>query len=598
MKRRSSSRPCQNNVLQRYAILGLFLGLLFWANPGQAQDRKLVVNVLSPDPEAIKIWQRLQPKFAARDSLGLQQDLRNWLARVQEEGYLTASIDSLRQRQDSLWLHVYVGRPFHWASLKNGNVGEGLLEKVGFREKLYSGQPFRPAEFAQLQQALLRETENSGFPYASVHIDSLRLYNDSISGVLRVARGPLMVIDSVQIIGSSRMQLRTLYRYTQLAPGQPYSLQRIEEALRALRQLPFVRITGEPQVLFAKNQARVYFFLDEKKANQFDGIIGFLPDPNSSDAKLLITGEVNLQVRNLRGSGKQIGLHWRKVERNSQILDVEYRHPHFFNSPFEVAGLFHLYKQDTSFLNLRPRLEIAYPLSTTSRVTFFAEVVRSQLLSPEALRQRRSDSSAIDANFTSYGVAYAWGNLDDLYFPRRGTQAYFQGAVGNKRVQRNARVEASYYDTLQMKTSQLSLAGRVERYWPVSKNAVVLTRLRAEALVNQRLYLNELFRLGGLASLRGFDDYAFYASSYAISTLEYRLYTGQDSYVFLLYDQGYLRRDLQREKNIQWASGVGGGISFSTGAGVFQLVYSVGRTSQEGFSLSRGKIHFGITGRF
>jgi translocation and assembly module TamA len=582
---------------QRYAILGLLLGLLLVCSGARAQDKR-VVQVVSPDPEAVKLWQRLQPKLTARDSLGLGQELRGWLTRLQEEGYLTASIDSLRQGKDSLWVYVYAGRPYRWASLRNGNVGEGLLEKVGFREKLYNNTPFRPAEFAQLQQALLREAENNGFPYAAVRLDSLRLYQDSIRGVLRVVRGPLIQIDSIQVVGSSRMQRQAFYRYTQLAPGQPYSQQKVEQAMRALKQLPFVRIVGEPQVLFAKNQARLYFFLDEKKANQFDGIIGFLPDPNSTKAKLLITGEVNLQVRNLRGSGKQIGLHWRKVERNSQLLDVEYRHPHFFNSPFEVAGLFHLYKQDTSFLNLRPRLEVAYPLSTTSRVTFFAEVVSSQLLSPEALRQRRSDSSAIDANFTSYGLAYAWNNLDDLYFPRRGAQAFFQGAVGNKRVQRNARVEASYYDTLQLKTTQLSLATRLERFWPVTKNGVLLTRLHAEGLVNQRLYLNELYRLGGLASLRGFDDYAFYASSYAISTLEYRQYTGQDSYVFLLYDQGYLRRDLKNEKNIQWPSGVGGGISFSTGAGVFQLVYSVGRTAQEGFSLSRGKIHFGITGRF
>ncbi|RNI32467.1 hypothetical protein EFA69_03850 [Rufibacter immobilis] len=597
MKRRSSSRLYQKNVWQRYAILGLFLGLLLLCHVGRAQDR-LVVQVISQDPDAAKLWLRLQPKLSAQDSLGLRQDLRNWLSRLQEEGYLAAAIDSVHRRNDSLKVYVYSGRPYTWASLRNGNVGEGLLEKVGFREKLYSNTPFRPAEFAQLQQALLREAENSGYPYASVQIDSLRLYQDSLSGVLRVVRGALMLIDSVQIMGTSRMQLRTLYRYTQLAPGQPFSQQRIEAAMRALRQLPFVRITREPEVLFAKNQARVYFFLDEKKANQFDGIVGFLPDPESSSSRLLITGEVNLQVRNLRGSGKQIGLHWRKVERNSQLLDVEYRHPHFFNSPFEVAGLFHLYKQDTSFLNLRPRLEIAYPLSTTSRVTFFAEVLSSQLLSPEALRQRRSDSSAIDANFTSYGLSYAWGSLDDLFFPRRGAQVYFQGAVGNKRVQRNARVEASYYDTLQLKTSQLSLAARLERYWPISKNGVLLTRLRSEILVNQRLYLNELFRLGGLTSLRGFDDYFFYASSYAVSTLEYRQYTGQDSYVFLLYDQGYLRRDLKSEKNVQWASGVGGGISFSTGAGVFQLVYSVGRTSLETFSLQRGKIHFGITGRF
>ncbi len=583
---------------QRYRILGLVLALLLLGGNAYAQEKRFIKVVTQEGPDAIALWQRHQPKNISSDSVSTFQQLQVWLGRVQADGFLTASIDSLTRRQDSLWLHVYTGRPIIWASLRNGNLGDGLLQKVGFREKLYWGKPFRPIEFARLQQALLREAENTGYPYAFVTLDSLQLRQDSLQAVVRLVRGPLMILDSIVVVGTGRIQPVALQRYTQLAPGQPFSHERMEEGARALKQLPFLRIAGAPQVLFAKNQARIYYFLEEKKANQFDGIVGFLPDPDSRENKLLITGEVNLQVRNLRGSGKQIGLHWRKVGRNSQLLDVEYRHPHLFSSPFEIAAQFHLYKQDTSFLNLRPRLEVAYPLSTTSRVTFFAEVVSSQLLSPEALRRRTADSSAIDANFTSYGLSYAWGNLDDLYFPRRGSQAFFQGAAGNKTIRRNARVEASYYDTLQLKTTQLTVASRLERYWPVAKNSVILTRLKAEALLNERLYLNELFRLGGLTSIRGFDDFAFYASSYAISTLEFRQYTGQDSYVFLLYDQGYLRRDLPAEKNIQWASGLGGGISFSTGAGVFQLVYSVGRTAQEGFSLQRGKIHFGITGRF
>ncbi|WP_192822738.1 outer membrane protein assembly factor [Rufibacter sp. LB8] len=598
MKARLSSGCVHKKFRQRYRITALFLGLWLCGFLAQAQQDRRVVQILAETPQAMTVWKKWQPKLTAKDSLGTRQELQNWVLQLHQEGYLTASIDSLSLVKDTLRVFAYTGQQYQWASLRNGNVGEGLLESVGFREKMYQNTPFRPAEFARLQQAILREAENSGFPYATVKIDSLRIFDDHLDGVLHVVRGPHMVIDSIQIIGTSKLQQTALYRYTQLFPGQPFSQQRLEAAARALRQLPFVRVSREPEVLFAKNQARLYFFLEEKKSNQFDGIIGFLPDPNSTENKLLITGEVNLQVRNLRGSGKQIGLHWRKVDRNSQLMDVEYRHPHFFSTPFEVAALFHLYKQDTSFLNLRPRLEVAYPLSTTSRVTVFGELLSSQLLSPEALRQRTSDSSAIDANFTSYGLSYAYANLDDLFFPRKGTQAYFQGAVGQKRILRNARIEGSFYDTLQLSTTQLSVAGRVERYWPVTRNGVLLTRLRGEALLNQRLYLNELFRLGGLASLRGFDDYSFYASSFGISTLEYRQYTGEDSYVFLLYDQGYLRRDLPEGKNYQWVTGVGGGISFSTGVGVFQLVYSVGRTPQEPFSLTRGKIHFGITGRF
>ncbi|WP_197464104.1 outer membrane protein assembly factor [Rufibacter sp. DG15C] len=593
----ASSHRVSNLRRQSYRIIAVLA--LCWGFSGTllAQNR-LKLKVVAPSPEAANVWERRQPKLQEQDSLALRQELKAWLTQVQEEGYLTASIDSFHLKKDSLTVHVFTGGQYQWASLKNGNVGEGLLEKVGFREKLYRGTPLRPEEFARLQNALIREAENIGHPFAQVRLDSLEVEDDKIQATLRVVRGPLMLIDSVQIVGNARIQQNALYRFTQLAPGQPFSQQRIDEALRALRQLPFVRVVGPPQVLFAKNQARVYFFLEEKKANQFDGIIGFLPDPNAQSAKLLITGEVNLQVRNLRGSGKQIGLHWRKVDRNSQLLDAEYRHPNLFNSPLEVAAQFHLYKQDTSFLNLRPRVEVTYPLSVTNRVTFFTEILSTQMLSAEVIKRQRNDSSAIDANFTSYGLSYSWNSLDDLFFPRRGMQAFLQGAVGTKRIQRNARVEASYYDTLQLRTSQFSVATRLERYWPVSKNAVLLTRLKGEALLNERLYLNELYRLGGLSSLRGFDDYAFYASSYAISTLEYRLYTGLDSYMFLLYDQGYLRRDLPQDTLAQWASGVGGGISFSTGAGIFQLVYSVGRTASEPFTLQRSKIHFGITGRF
>ena len=98
--------------------------------------------------------------------------------------------------------------------------------------------------------------------------------------------------------------------------------------------------------------------------------------------------------------------------------------------------------------------------------------------------------------------------------------------------------------------------------------------------------------------MRGFDEYFFFASTYGIGTLEYRLFTAEDSYVLLFYDQGYYRSDLEKSKAEGLPLGVGGGISFSTGAGIFQLVYSVGKSEQQPMSLRASKIHFGITSKF
>ncbi|QNP54213.1 hypothetical protein H9L05_06150 [Hymenobacter qilianensis] len=82
--------------------------------------------------------------------------------------------------------------------------------------------------------------------------------------------------------------------------------------------------------------------------------------------------------------------------------------------------------------------------------------------------------------------------------------------------------------------------------------------------------------------------------------MEYRQFTGPDSFVFLFLDQAYLQRKLAQGANADAPTGVGAGISFRTGAGLFQLVYSVGRSKQlnQKLALNASKIHFGITSRF
>ena len=77
---------------------------------------------------------------------------------------------------------------------------------------------------------------------------------------------------------------------------------------------------------------------------------------------------------------------------------------------------------------------------------------------------------------------------------------------------------------------------------------MLLLRLRGEGLLNPRLFINDLFRLGGLNSLRGFNENQFYTSAYAVATAEFRQFIGADSYVFLFADQAYLRHDLANDR--------------------------------------------------
>ncbi|KAA9333024.1 BamA/TamA family outer membrane protein [Hymenobacter busanensis] len=545
------------------------------------------------------LLRRYRPRLVAADTLAALRTVRELVLALQTDAYLTASADELRWRGDTLVARLYVGEAFRWARLQRGNVGDDLLGRTGFRERVYRSQPFGPADLARLQSRILEEAENAGYPFAQVRLDSVQLTTNEVAATLAVDRGPVVVFDSLQIVGKTKIRPRFLIRYLQIEPNQPYSQQRVDAAARLLRQLPYLQLRAEPEVRFARGKARVYLALDDRNANQFDAIVGVLPNNNTAPGqkKVQITGDVTLNLRNLGGTGKQLGLQWRKVEAASQVLDAGYQHPNFFGSPLDLGATFNLFKQSDDFLTLRPRLQVGYAASRAGRLSVFVEQRNSRLLDTTLYKLTVLPDN-VDSRYTGYGLDYALTLLDDPYFPRRGWLLTGQGAVGTKVISKNTDIKPELYDGLPLRSTQISLSGRVERYMRLGKQSVLLARVRGEALFNQRLFLNDLFRLGGLATLRGFNELDFYAAQYGVSTVELRQFTGPEAYFFLFADQAYLRRGLPDQPGEDAPTGLGAGLSFRTGAGVFQFVYSVGRTNSQPFAFGASKIHFGITSRF
>jgi len=569
-----------------------------------ARARTLKFDMSAADEMRLR---RVRRPTTVPDSLAARRAVRELVLALQAEAYLLASADTLRWGRDTVRARLYVGEAFRWAYLHNGNLGDGLLTRAGYREKFFRQAPWRPAEWAALQERILTEAENQGYPFATVGLDSVRLRGRDIAGRVVLRRGPAIYFDSLEIVGSSRTRKEFLARYLQLVPGEPYSQQRVAAAGALLRQLPYVRLRAEPEVRFARHRARVYLLLDERPANQFDGIIGLLPNAAGAGG-VQLTGDVTLALRNLRGGGKQLGLQWRKTDAISQLLDASYLHPSFFGTPLQVGATFNLYRQNEAFLTLRPRLEVSYPTARAGRLAFFIEQRSSRLLDT-LLRQRTTLPANLDTEFSAYGLGYARASLDDPYFPHRGLLLSVQGAVGSKVIRKNAGLNDSLYRRVALRSTQYSFGGRVEYYRPLSRQTVLLVRLHGEGLLNPRFYLNDLFRLGGLNTLRGFNENEFYTNAYGVGTVELRQFTGPEGYVFVFADQALLQafapllqdrgRPLTGTRDAP--GGLGAGLSFRTPAGLFQFAYSLGRSgflNQPGFSLSRSKIHFGLTSRF
>jgi hypothetical protein len=66
----------------------------------------------------------------------------------------------------------------------------------------------------------------------------------------------------------------------------------------------------------------------------------------------------------------------------------------------------------------------------------------------------------------------------------------------------------------------------------------------------------------------------------------------------VFFDGSYLGYNINNESYTDYPMGIGAGISISTGAGLLNIIYAVGKSSDQPFNVRYSKIHIGYTGRF
>ncbi|MCB0783605.1 MAG: hypothetical protein KDC02_05120, partial [Flavobacteriales bacterium] len=163
------------------------------------------------------------------------------LARAIAEGRLEASVDGCTVERDTTTCRLHMGRLYQWARLSRGNVDPEIASQAHFREKFYQDRPVTPAQVGRLVEDLLDHCEDSGFPFASIRLDSLRHDSLGLHASIRLEKGRFVKLDSVLVKGDARTNLRYLYNYIGVRPGDPYDESAIVGMGSRLRELPFVQ---------------------------------------------------------------------------------------------------------------------------------------------------------------------------------------------------------------------------------------------------------------------------------------------------------------------------------------------------------------------
>ena len=202
-----------------------------------------------------------------------------------------------------------------------------------------------------------------------------------------------------------------------------------------------------------------------------------------------------------------------------------------------------------------------------------------------------------DFNAQYYGVEFIKNEFDYIINPTKGWSVHSYINVGAKTILNTSFVPNELYDSLETQVLQSNLNLSSELAVPISKLFVAYAKIELTTIVsNGRLFSNDLLRLGGVNSLRGFNELEIYSSGYALAKFEGRLLISENSRLF-----GFVDWAFSENKVLSYNStylGIGTGILLDTPSGVFQLVYAVGKSPKQSLSLAESKIHFGYVARF
>ena len=150
-----------------------------------------------------------------------------------------------------------------------------------------------------------------------------------------------------------------------------------------------------------------------------------------------------------------------------------------------------------------------------------------------------------------------------------------------------------------LRSTQYQFDGNVALYIHLLGNSVLKFGVQgASVFGNSSLFKNELFRIGGLKTLRGFDEESIYASTYVIPTFEYRFLFSKNSNLLLFAEGAWYDNNSNGRYIKDTPVSVGAGVNFETKAGILSLNYGLGNQFGNGFDLRNGKIHFGLTALF
>lgn len=588
--------PSTSGSRYRSFVTGfLLLILLFFAgNMLFGQDVTAVfIHTSDVSSEVLMLAETYQKKRYRNQDL-LNSHLQEIIYELKSEGHLSASIDSTVVQNDTTFIYLFAGHRYTRSILLLDDDDMQIAVTAGFRAEDLLGEYLLPGPTLRQITDYLNQR---GFPFAEVLVEEVKLDGDTIYTRASIEQGKYYEWDTLEIKGDISINNAVMQKLLRIRKGQPFNNTLLPDIDSHIGSLAFVKPSkGYSLVLTEDGKARVLLNLEKEKASGFNGILGFGPDKDDP-GKLIFSGDVALKLINAFAQAEEIGMKWTGIQGDQQLF-LSYSQPYLPSLPFGVVYNFDLFKNGELYYTLNQRGGIMIRSGPGTMITTYLQRKSSKVLDRSIYSSYSVLPPWTDYSTTLFGLAYKFHRIDFPGNPGRGIIFSGDIAGGQKRIQEASDIPSTMFTGIELSQRQVHGHLLFEAFLPLTERWIIRSAGQSSWIFAKTTHENELFLIGGINSIRGFDERSISASALAVASLELRYRFEMESHLKLFLDVGWYEKRLQSSYINDIPYGFGLGMSIPSPAGVLQISYAYGIQQGNPLDLRTGRLHLGLVSMF
>lgn len=484
------------------------------------------------------------------------------LQQVKKGGFFTARIDSISKTNKELIAYLDLGKKINEIIIvtKKENTN-GIIDSGVDSIKI------KTREFSDLTNQLLKQIDRKGNSFSEITYVNPLLKNDTLFLEMKISNSSPRKIDKVITRGYEDFPKKFISKYFLIDKNTVFSKQKLNQVSALSNKLDFIKEKKAPEVLFKKDSTHLYLFLDKIGISSFDGLVNFSSKENGKG--LLLNGNLDLKLNNTFNTGEKFEIIWNKVSDEKTDFKINSYVPYILNSKFSTTLEFYLYRQDSTFINTNFELKTDYSINQKSHASILYSSEKSNYL----LNISNNDLASYSNYFIGLGYELKKSSTSNLYKYKNGLNLNL--TIGKRKTDTESINQLKFH---------FSAFANVQ----INNRGYLNIKNESGLLTSKNYLLNELFRIGGANSIRGYNEQSIFTNGYSYSNIEFRYSLDTSSYLYSITDLGVYKENTTNK--IKKLLGIGAGYQFRIGNNLVNLGYVISTNSSTNAKLNSSRL--------